>query len=431
MTTPVAPPAPDTTPPSAPGTLTATAISSSRVDLSWGAASDNVGVTGYHIERCQGAGCTSFAEIGTATDHQLQRHHRRRRHQLQLPRPRQRRRPQPRPLLQHRHRHNPQPGHDAAVGAGHVDRDRDQQQPRRSQLGRGHRQRRRHRLPHRALPGRRLHQLRRDRHRQPTTSYSDTTAAAGTSYSYRVRANDAALNLGPYSNTATATTPSPDTTPPSAPGTLTATAISSSRVDLSWGAATDNVGVTGYHIERCQGAGCTNFAEIGTSPTTSYSDTTAAAGTSYSYRVRANDAAGNLGPYSNTATATTPVPSGPTPVAAYAFDEGSGSTVADASGNGNNGTVANATWVAGKYGGALSFNGSSSRVTIPDSASLHLTSAMTLEAWVDPATTTAAWRDVIYKGNDNYYLEGTSDQSGRPGGGGTFGTHLSAPRRCR
>ena len=65
--------------------------------------------------------------------------------------------------------------------------------------------------------------------------------------------------------------------------------------------------MTGYHIERCQGAGCSNFTEIGTTTgTTSYSDTTAAAGTSYSYRVRANDAAGNLGPYSNTATATTP-----------------------------------------------------------------------------------------------------------------------------
>ena len=151
-------------------------------------------------------------------------------------------------------------------------------------------------------------------------------------------------------------------------------------------------------------------------PTTSYSDTTAAAGTSYSYRVRANDAATNLGPYTNTATATTPVPSGPTPVAAYAFDEGSGSTVADASGNGNNGTVANTTWAAaGKYGKAFSFNGTSSRVTVPDSASLHLSSAMTLEAWVNPATTTAAWRDVIYKGNDNYYLEGTSDHGGRPG----------------
>ena len=137
-------------------------------------------------------------------------------------------------------------------------------QPSRSELGRGHRQRRGHRLPHRALPGRRLHQLHPDRHHRTATTYSDTTAAAGTSYSYRVRANDAAGNLGPYSNPATATTPSPDTTPPGKPGTLTATAVSATEVDLSWGAATDNVGVTGYHIERCQGAGCTSFTEIGT-----------------------------------------------------------------------------------------------------------------------------------------------------------------------
>ena len=53
-------------------------------------------------------------------------------------------------------------------------------------------------------------------------------------------------------------------------------------------------------------------------------------------------------------------------VAAFSFDEGSGSTVADASGNGNNGTVANTTWAAaGKYGKALSFNGTSARVTVP------------------------------------------------------------------
>ena len=57
----------------------------------------------------------------------------------------------------------------------------------------------------------------------------------------------------------------------------------------------------------------------------------------------------------------------------------------DVSGNGNNGTAANITWTtSGKYGNALSFNGSSSRVTVPDSASLHLTTAMTLEAWVYP-----------------------------------------------
>ena len=87
---------------------------------------------------------------------------------------------------------------------------------------------------------------------------------------------------------------------------MTANAISAGRVDLSWGAATDTVGVSGYHIERCQGTGCTSFTQIATTTTTSYSDTTTVAGTSYSYRVRANDAVPNLGPYSNTATATTP-----------------------------------------------------------------------------------------------------------------------------
>src|SRR5262249_29304818 len=60
-------------------------------------------------------------------------------------------------------------------------------------------------------------------------------------------------------------------------------------------------------------------------------------------------------------------------VAAYGFDEASGTTVTDASGNGNNGTITAATRAAsGKYGKALSFNGSNALVTIPDAASLHL-----------------------------------------------------------
>ena len=46
---------------------------------------------------------------------------------------------------------------------------------------------------------------------------------------------------------------------------------------------------------------------------------------------------------------------------------------------------------------------------------------MTLEAWVNPSTVTSAWRDVVYKGNDNYYLEATSDQRGVPAAGGTVG----------
>ena len=206
QTTPVTPAGPDTQPPTQPGTLTATAISAGEVDLAWGASNDNVGVTGYQVERCLGASCTTFAQIATPT----------------------------------------------------------------------------------------------------TTTYKDTSVTASNSYSYRVRATDAAGNLSPYTNTANATTPTPDTQPPTQPGTLTATAISAGEVDLAWGASNDNVGVTGYQVERCLGASCTTFAQIATPTTTTYKDTSVTASNSYSYRVRATDAAGNLSPYTNTANATTP-----------------------------------------------------------------------------------------------------------------------------
>jgi hypothetical protein len=122
-----------------------------------------------------------------------------------------------------------------------------------------------------------------------------------------VRAEDAVPNLGGYSLVASATTPAaPDTEPPSAPGTPTATAVSSSQIDLSWPAATDNVGVALYRIERCQGAACASFSQIATTTGTTYSNTGLSASTSYSYRVRAEDAVPNLGGYSLVASATTP-----------------------------------------------------------------------------------------------------------------------------
>src|SRR2546430_8133610 len=80
---------------------------------------------------------------------------------------------------------------------------------------------------------------------------------------------------------------------------------SGSQINLSWVASMDNVGVTGYPVERCQGAGCTSFAPIGTAAGTTYSDAGLAANTSYSYQVRATDAAGNPSGYSNVASAAT------------------------------------------------------------------------------------------------------------------------------
>src|SRR5882762_4851371 len=91
-------------------------------------------------------------------------------------------------------------------------------------------------------------------------------------------------------------------------------------------------------------------------------------------------------------------------VAAYAFNEGSGTTVADISGNNNNGTITAATWTtAGKFGNALVFNGTSARVTVPNAASLQLTTGMTLEAWVFPTATPTNWRAIVDKTVDGYY----------------------------
>ncbi|WP_237535494.1 LamG-like jellyroll fold domain-containing protein [Streptomyces sp. SID3343] len=91
------------------------------------------------------------------------------------------------------------------------------------------------------------------------------------------------------------------------------------------------------------------------------------------------------------------VTGGPTgPVARYGFDANSGTVVADSSGKGNNGTVAGGTWVAGHSGNALSFNGTSSMVTVPHSSTLALTAGMTLEAWVKPAAVTD-WRTIMLK----------------------------------
>ncbi len=126
--------------------------------------------------------------------------------------------------------------------------------------------------------------------------------------------------------------------PPSAPGTLVATAVSGTQVNLSWGAAQDNVGVTGYRVERCQGAGCSSFVKLSVVTTLTFSDTGLTPNTAYSYIIRATDAAGNLGPYSNVASVTT-LSTIPQLVAAYAFNEGVGTTVTDVSGNGNSGTL--------------------------------------------------------------------------------------------
>jgi len=77
------------------------------------------------------------------------------------------------------------------------------------------------------------------------------------------------------------------------------------QVNLTWTASTETGGtISSYLVERCQGAGCTSFAQVGTSATTTFNDTNVTTSTSYSYRVRASDTANNVSAYSNVATAS-------------------------------------------------------------------------------------------------------------------------------
>jgi fibronectin type 3 domain-containing protein len=304
---------PDSTPPSAPGTLTATG-GLGQVSLSWGAATDNTGVVRYDVYRSTTQGFTPSASNRIA---------------------------------------------------------------------------------------------------QPTTlTYTDNTGlTAGTTYYYRVTAEDAATNVGPASNEASAT-PTADTTPPTAPGSLTATGVPR-KVTLGWNASTDAGGIARYNVYRSTTSGFTPSAgnRIAQPTTTSYVDNGLAAGTYY-YKVTADDSAGNTSAASNEANAT--VPNGPPVglVAAYGMDAGSGTTLVDQSGNGNNGTISNAAWSSsGKFGSALSFNGTNAVVSVPDSDSLDLTSGLTVEGWVKPDGSTG-FRTLLVKetgGNIVYGLYANSD----------------------
>jgi subtilisin family serine protease len=206
--------------PAAPSDLAAATASASQIDLTWVDGSNNE--DGFKIERCQGAGCANFGQIAT-------------------------------------------------VGAG-------------------------------------------------TTSYSNTGLSASTTYSYRVRAFNGGGNSD-FSNTASATTADPPPPPPApaAPSNLTADPAGQTQINLAW---TDNANnEDGFKIERCQGAGCANFGQIATvgANVTTYNNTGLSSGTTYSYRVRANNAGGDSD-FSNTATATTasPPPDAP-PVARYTW----------------------------------------------------------------------------------------------------------------
>lgn len=148
-----------------------------------------------------------------------------------------------------------------------------------------------------------------------TTSGASSVTVSGlspnTTYSFTVKARDAAGNVSAASAAVSATTMAedvPDTEPPTAPSGLTVTGKTSNSVNLSWTASTDNVSVTGYEVY-------VNGASAPSTTTTGATTATVSGlvpNTSYSFTVKARDASGNVSPASAAVSATTdPAPSTP------------------------------------------------------------------------------------------------------------------------
>lgn len=134
------------------------------------------------------------------------------------------------------------------------------------------------------------------------------------------RAIDTSLNQASSSNVSVTISNSggTDTTPPSTPSALTASAVSTSEINLAWDASTDNVGVAGYYVFR-------DGSQVASATSTSYLDSGLTPGTTHSYSVEAFDVAGNVSAASGSASATTPgvdatAPTAPTNLAASVID---------------------------------------------------------------------------------------------------------------
>lgn len=460
----------DTSPPTAPGGLTATPASPSRIDLGWAPSTDDVGVTGYQVERCQGATCSAFTLIATVggTVHQDQG--------LSAG-----------TTYRYRVRATDAAGNLSAYSAivtATAPTVTDTTPPSVPDgLTASGTSISRIDLSWTASTddvGVAGYQIFRDGTQiatSTTTSYQDSGLAVSTAYSYAVSAYDAAGNESARTPSVSARTQD-DTTPPTVPTDLATLVVSSTQITLSWGTSSDDVGVAHYRIYRdgtflksstvtpVQDPGLTpgttyryavsavdaagnesartaevaattpapdnspptasmtaplsgstvsgtvtvsatatdNVAvadveflldgvSLGVDTTTPYSiswDTTTTSNGPHSISARARDTAGNFGVTSGVVSVT--VANSATPalpvglVAGWNFDESTGATTADVTGNGNTATLKNSPlWTTGKYGSGIALDGTADHLSIDNSPTLNLSgTTMTFSAWIKP-----------------------------------------------
>ncbi len=286
------------TPPTVPGNLTAVVTSATQIHLSWTASTSAIGLANYVVQRCQGAGCSNFAQIaapvGTTYNDTGLSAGASYSYEVQAVDTAGNSSAFPAPATATTQTPPTVPG-DLTATATSATQIHLSWTASTSAIGLANYVVQRcqgagcSNFAQIAAP--------------VGTTYNDTGLSAG-SYTYEVQAVDTAGNSSAFSVPATATTQ----TPPTVPGNLTATATSATQIHLSWTASTSAIGLANYVVQRCQGVGCSNFAQIATPVGTTYNDTGLSAGASYSYEVQAVDTAGNSSAFPAPATATTQTP---------------------------------------------------------------------------------------------------------------------------
>jgi hypothetical protein len=261
------------------------------------------------------------------------------------------------------------------------------------------------------------------------TAFTFTPLICSTPYTLGVEAYDVAGNVSSSRALLVESTLACDTTGPTVSITSPAAGATVAGSINVTADASDNDSVAGVQFKL---DGAALGLEDATAPySISWNTTTASNGT-HKLTATARDPSSNPTTSAEVSVTVNNAPPPPPPsnlVAAYGFNEGLGSSAADASGKGNVGALNGATWTTGgKFGGALSFNGVNNWVTVADANSLDLTSGMTLEAWVKPSALGTAWRTVVLKerpGGMVYALYANQNTS-RPVGQAFIGAERNA-----
>ena len=270
---------------------------------------------------------------------------------------------------------------------------------------------------------------------------SNTVTAAGSGFTTRStasanRTEDRLVSAtGSYAGTATqngsawvmqlvafrADSGTSDVTPPTVGITAPTGGSVSGSVAVTANAA-DNVAVASVQFLLDGNA-------LGAADTTSpYSvswDTTLAANGQHTLTARATDTSGNATTSAPvTVTVANTVTSSSAPIAAYAFNEGAGTTAGDSSGNSLTGTLVNGpTWTTGQYGSALNFDGVNDFVDLGNPTALQMTGSMTISGWINSSSFPAGDAAVVSKKTTDgtgYQLDTTID-----GGARTVGFKLT------